>query len=301
MLSKIWISLWMLLLSAYAIGQDLNATVKVNSDQVQLSDKTVFKDMENAIFNFLNNRKWTTDNIATDEKINCTFILIINRYESPDVFSGSLQIQSGRPVYGTGYQTTLLNIIDEDILFKFSPFQTVEYQENNFVNNFSAIFAFYALMVAGMDYASFGPDGGNPYFVRAQQLVNAAQSATEPGWKAFDSKSNRNRYWLIENMLNPRYKAYQEAWLNYHRKGLDAMGKNKEEARKEITNSLLKLQQIFKLSPSLYIMHTFFLAKADEIVNIYKDALPAEKTKMIELLNEISQNNSNRWNSINQR
>lgn len=282
-------------------GQDLNAIVKVNSDQVQLSDKTIFKDMENAIFNFLNNRKWSADNIKTEEKINCTFILIINKYDAPDVFSGSLQIQSGRPVFGTGYQSTLLNIIDEDILFKFSPFQTVEYQENNFVNNFSAIFAFYALMAVGMDYASFAPEGGNPYFVKAQQLVNAAQSASEPGWKAFDSKSNRNRYWLIENAMNPRYKSFLEAYYAYHRKGLDAMGKDKEEGRKEITNALFKLQQVFKLSPNVYILYAFFLAKADEIVNIYKDALPADKAKIIELLNEISQNNGNKWSQINQR
>ncbi|MBI3232558.1 MAG: DUF4835 family protein [Bacteroidetes bacterium] len=185
-----------------AICQDLNARITVNADQVQMSDKSIFKELERSMYEFLNNRKWTNDRVSNDERLNCTFVLIIEQYSAPDYFKGSLQIQASRPSYASSYNTVLLNLKDDKIEFKYNNYQPIEYNENSFTNNLSSILSYYTFIILGLDYDSFGENGGSNLFPKAQQIVSNAQSASEVGWQAFDLPANRNRYWLADNLAN---------------------------------------------------------------------------------------------------
>lgn len=282
-------------------SQDLNARVTVNADQIQLADKSIFKDLERSILEFLNNRKWTQDKVTNEERLNCTFVFIIEQFTAPDYFKGSLQIQATRPVYGSSYNTILLNLKDDKIEFRFNSFQPIDFNENSFTSNLSAILGYYTYVMLGLDYDSFGENGGASFFQKAQIIVNNAQSASESGWQAFDQPANRNRYWLVDNLTNGRFKEYHAAWYNYHRKGLDQMSTDLMAGRKNVITSLEQLKKIFKLSNNLYMMTTWFQSKADELVLMYKEADPADKNRIVELLNEISVQNQNKWATIFQK
>ncbi len=282
-------------------AQDLNARVTVNADQIQLSDKSIFKELERSIFEFLNNRKWTSDRVNNDERLNCTFVFIIEQYTAPDYFKGSLQIQSTRPSYASSYNTVLLNLKDDKIEFKYNSFQAIEYNENSFTNNLSSILSYYTYVMLGLDYDSFGDNGGLPMFLRAQSIVTNAQSSSETGWQAFDLPANRNKYWLADNLSNSRFKEFHTAIYNYHRKGIDQMSKDLNAGRKEVLASLEQMEKVFRLSNNLYMMSAFFQAKADEIVLIFKDAEPQDKNKAVEILTKVSIQNQNKWQTILQK
>lgn len=300
-LKKIIYIFLMILWGDFARAQDLNARVTVNADQVQLADKSIFKELERSILEFLNNRKWTQDKVTNDERLNCTFVFIIEQFTAPDYFKGALQIQATRLVYGSSYNTVLLNLKDDKIEFRYNNFQPVDYNENSFTSNLSSILSYYTFIMLGLDYDSFGENGGAPYYQKAQMIVNNAQSANEVGWQAFDLPANRNRYWLADNLNNGRYKDYHTAWYNYHRKGLDQMSKDLNAGRKEIIAAMEQLRKVFKLSNNLYMMSAWFQSKADEMVLMFKDADPADKNRIVELLNEISVQNQNKWITILQK
>jgi hypothetical protein len=286
----------------YALqSQDLNARVTVNADQIQLSDKSVFKELERSIFEFLNNRKWTTDKVNNDERLNCTFVFIIEQFTAPDYFKGSLQIQSTRPAYASSYNSVLLNLKDDKIEFKYNSFQAIEYNENSFTNNLSSILSYYTFIMLGLDYDSFGDNAGLSLLLRAQSIVSTAQSISEIGWQAFDLPANRNKYWLADNLTNSRFKEFHTAIYNYHRKGVDQMSKDLNAGRKEVLTSLEQMEKVFRLSNNLYMMSAFFQAKADEIILIFKDAEPQDKNKAVEILNKISVQNQNKWQTILQK
>lgn len=285
----------------FANAQDLNARITVNADQVQLSDKSIFKELERSIYEFLNNRKWSSDKVTSEERLNCTFVFIIDAYTAPDYFKGTLQIQASRPAFGSSYSTVLLNLKDNKIEFKYNAFQPIEFNENSFSNNLSSILSYYTYIIMGLDYDSFGEAGGNPFYIKAQQVVTNAQSSSEVGWQAFDLPANRNRYWLADNLNNARFKDFHSALYAYHRKGIDIMYKDLNQGRKEVITSLEQLKKVFKLSNNLYMMTVFFEAKGDEIVLMFKDAQPEEKNKVVELLNEMSIQFKNKWQSILQK
>lgn len=292
----------MALISAHqTYSQDLNARITVNADQIQLSDKSIFKELERSMYEFLNNRKWTNDRVTNEERLNCTFVLIIEQYVAPDYFKGSLQIQASRPSYASSYNTVLLNLKDDKIEFRYNNYQPIEYNENSFTNNLSSILSYYTFIILGLDYDSFGENGGSNLFPKAQQIVSNAQSASEVGWQAFDLPANRNRYWLADNLANARYKDFHQALYIYHRKGIDIMSKDLNSGRKEILNALELLKKVHKQANNLYAMSAFFQAKADEIVLIFKEADPQDKNKAVEILNEISIQNQNKWATILQK
>ncbi|MSQ78951.1 MAG: DUF4835 family protein [Flavobacteriaceae bacterium] len=295
-----WLSILLLVFGfANAGGQDLNATVTINAEQIQLTDKTMFKELQSVISQFLNNRKWATEKVEQDERIPCTFTFIINKYDATSrVMSGSMVVSSSRAVYGSSYTTPMLNLNDESVEFKYDNFVVMDYQENQFTNSLSSLLSFYVFVILGLDYDSFGPDGGNPYFTKAQQIVTQSQSAPEAGWQAFNGKANRNRYWLSENLTNARYKAIHEIMYNYHRKGLDIMHRDLEGGKKEIYKCIDEFQKLFKLSQNLYFMTAFFGAKGDEIVNIFKDLPREERNKLSETLNTISNAYVAKWTTL---
>jgi hypothetical protein len=277
-------------------SQELNCQVTINSTQIAGTDKRVFDAMQTAIYEFMLTRKWTNENFKVEERIDCSILINITERIGADEFKGTLQIQARRPVFKTSYNTALLNFNDNDIAFRYTEAQPLEFVENTYTSNLTSILAFYAYFVIGMDYDSFALNGGTQYLQKALAVVNNAQSAGYLGWKAFDS--NNNRYWLINNMLDATYVSIREGMYNYHRKGLDVMADNKDAGRAVILESLMELKKVHQVKPLSFSLQVFFIAKADEIVNIFCGGFADEKAKVVSLLNEIDPTNSNKYTKI---
>lgn len=281
----------------FSAGQELNCKVQVISQQIPGSDKRVFEALQTAIFEFMNNRKWTAETFKLEERIDCNILINLTDKISADEFKGTLQIQARRPVYKSSYNSVLLNYNDNDFQFRYVESQPIELNDNSFTGNLPAVLGYYAYLIIGLDYDSFALNGGTPYLQKALSIVNSAQDANEPGWKAFEN--NKNRYWLINNMLDASFVPLRECYYNYHRKGLDVMVENKDGGRAVIAESIESLKKVHASKPLSFNMQVFFNAKADEVINIFSGAYPDEKSKIINTLNEIDPTNSNKYLKIN--
>ena len=279
-------------------AQELLCNVRVNSSQVQTSDRKIFQTMQTEIYEFINNRKWTSTNIQNEERIECTILINISKKISNDEYEGSIQIQSTRPIYGTSYKSTLFNYLDNNFRFKYLEYQSLEFSETTHMSNLTSVLAFYVNIILGLDFATFSEEGGNEYLNMAQRIVSNAQNAPEPGWKAFES--DKNRYWLAQDLMDSRYSEFHMSMYRYHRVGLDKLGEEPEDARYEITEALEGLKSIYRENPSAFILKIFFDAKTDEIVNIYSEAFPNEQARIIKTLVEIDPSHSTKYQAITQ-
>lgn len=284
-----------------ASSQELQARVTVLSNRVTTNiDRKIFTTLQNQLTNLLNNRKWTSDTYKQNEKIICSFILNIESVQEPNVYKASLNIQAARPVYHSTYQAAIINFQDADVLFKYVEFQPVEFNENRVqgtdaaVANLTAIFAYYAYIILGFDYDSFAPKAGEPYFKKAQNIVNnAPEGRGISGWRIFDGL--RNRYWLNENLMGTRYNTIHDIIYGYYRKGLDNLYDNEAEGKGGVLNALIQLQSFGKENPNTMVQQFFMQGKYQELVGIFKKANNAEKTKALELLSELDVINASKY------
>ncbi|MDO3644277.1 DUF4835 family protein [Mucilaginibacter sp. L3T2-6] len=283
-------------LSINAFSQDLNARVQIVSPKVQSTNKRIFQTLETAMKDFLNGRKWSADPILPQERIDCNFILNITAWDGSSGFNGELQVQSSRPVFGSTYSSTLLNINDKDIDFTYTEGQTLDYTDQNFQSNLTSLMAFYAYVIVGMDYDSFSKLGGTPYFTAAQNVVTNAQTSSSKGWKAFDS--NNNRYWLAENLNNKLYQPLREFVYDYHRNGLDLMSDNVNKGRKAISAILPELSQVDRQRLGAMFPLVFFTAKSDELVSILSKADPQERVQAMNILNQADPANGLKYQNM---
>lgn len=282
-------------------AQELQARVTVLSNRVTTNiDRKIFTTLQNQLTNLLNNRKWTNDSYKQNEKIECSFILNIESVLEPNIYKASLNIQAARPVYHSSYQAAMINFQDADVVFKYLEFQPVEFNENRVQGtdasaaNLTAIFAFYAYTILGLDYDSFAPKAGEPYFRKAQNIVNnAPEGRGISGWRIFDGL--RNRYWLNENLINTRYNTIHDIIYGYYRKGLDNLYDKDTEARAGVINALIQLQTFGKENPNTMIQQFFMQGKYQELVGIFKKAPAGEKAKARELLSELDVINASKY------
>ena len=279
-------------------AQELNCIVTVVHPQIQ-SSESIYTNLQTSIYQFMNSRKWTNFNYETQEKIECTINITISS-KSADVFSGTMVVQSRRPIFKSSYNSVMLNTIDKDIQFTYTEGQPLDFNESSY-SPLTSILAYYAYVIIGLDFDSYQLKGGTPFYEKAQTIITNAQSASEPGWKAYESNIQKNRYWLVENLLNNIYAPIRETIYNYHRKGLDMMIDNSANAKATITASFDKLKAVNEDKPGSYLMQIFFLAKADEIVNIFSNSNtnPSDKTKVVTICKAIDPTNSNKYNQIN--
>lgn len=285
--------------SSVIYSQELNCSVQILSPQLNNSaDKKIFQTLQQSIFEFMNNRKWTNDVFQQDERIECSIVITITEKPSSDVFKGSVQVQARRPVYKSAYNSLILNINDKNLDFKYIEYQPIEYVENSFTSNLTSVLAYYAYLIIGADYDSYSKSGGTPYYQKAQTIVANAQNTPEQGWKSFED--TRNRYWIVENLLNSTFNPMRECMYKYHRLGFDLMSEDKVSGRAAVLSALELLRAVHESKPGSYNMQLFFLAKADEIVNLFSQAEQEEKSKIITLLNEIDPGNSAKYNKISQ-
>ncbi len=277
-------------------AQELRCNVTVTAQGIQGANRQLFTTMQSDIYEFINNRKWTEHAYTYDEKIKCNIFIRLDEQLSTDEFRGTIQVQLTRPVFGSSYETTVLNIKDNDFRCRYVEFQPLEYNETSNRESLTNILAFYVYVILGFDYDTFSPEGGTPFFEKAQAIVNNSQNAVEKGWKAFEGE--RNRYWLIENIMNRSYSAFRNVMYTYHRQGLDMMAQKPEEGRANIANSLRDIQAVFRRRPSTYILQIFFDAKADELVNVFSKSYPDERNRVVAILNEVDPSNGQKYKRI---
>lgn len=287
-----------LLASATSFAQELRCNVTVSAQRIQGANQNLFRTMQSDIYEFMNNRKWTDHVYSYDEKLKCNIMILLEEQISADEFRGTIQVQLIRPVFDSSYETTILNIKDNDFRCRYVEFQPLEFNETSNRENLTNILAFYAYVILGYNYDSFAPEGGTPYFEKAQAIVNNSQTLPVKGWKSFESE--RNRYWLLENILNKSYSDFRKCMYNYHRNGLDLMSQRAEEGRATIAESLRDLQKVFRKRPSTYILQMFFDSKVDELTNIFSKSYPDERNRVLTILNEIDPSNGSKYAKISQ-
>ncbi len=286
-----------LIFGRLVFAQELNCQVSVVSPQIQgTTEKQIFDQLQKSIFEFMNNTKWTKDNFTTSERIDCSVLINVTQKLSTDEYRATIQIQSRRPVYKSSYFSPLVNYIDENFVFKYQQFQQLEFNLNTFSNNITSVLAFYAYVVIANDYDTYSNLGGTEYFQKAQLIVSNAQSAAETGWKSYES--NKNRYWIVENALQPVFQPIRECMYKYHRLGLDIMNEKADDGRKEILRSTELLLGVYKNRPASFAMELFFNAKSDELVNIFSKGQPDEKSKIVETLTTVDPANSSKYFKI---
>jgi hypothetical protein len=281
-------------------AQEFQAKVTVNASQVgSQTDKKVFQTLQTALTTFINSRKWTKETFQPNERIVCNFLLNINQADN-NAIQASLTVQAARPVYNSSYESPLINFIDENVSFRYVEYQNLEFNENRVTgtdpsaSNLTAVFAYYLYIILGLDFDSFSLRGGDPYFQKAQNIVNNAPDGRDiQGWKAFDGQ--RNRYWLMENLTNSRYALIHDAFYSYYRLGMDNMYDNETQARMAIMNTLNLLSNVNKEIPNSMILQFFFLGKSTEFIKIFKKSPADERSRALEMLTVLDVTNSNNY------
>ena len=279
-----------------ANSQEFNISVSVNSQQLEGTDQRIFQTLRTAIAEFINQQVWTNYKYKPEERIEGTMMITLTERISSDEFKGRMNVALRRPVYRTNYNSVMFNWVDRDIHIKYVENQPLEFSEGTHTSNLTSLIAFYAYLFLGLDGDSFARYGGTPYFEKAMAIVTAAQNAPERGWKAFESQ--RNRYWIMENLLNGAYGPIREANYIYHRRGLDVMSENLDLGRLAITESLELLQRAHRNRPGIFILQLFMEAKRDELVNIYSQASQMDKPRAVNILKELDPSQSSTYDRI---
>ena len=285
-----------LFIGKWTFAQELNVTVSVNTPQLQTVDPKVFQTLEASLKDFLSSQKWTEHTFDPEERINVNVQLTINKENSPTNFDGELTMLATRPVYGSNYETPILNYRDKNIRFDYEQFQPIEYSITTFNDNLSSLFSFYVYILLGMDYDSFSPFGGQEYLQTAQNILNNIPSGVaneNKGWRALDG--NRNRYWIIENLINPGLRSFRKAMYDYHRHGLDVLHTDPVAARASIVKALDDITAANKKYPNSQIVQMFVNSKAEELINIFRSATSPEKQKVVAALGKFDPSKKARY------
>jgi len=285
-----------ILCNTASLAQELNATVRVSGQNLPASADRVVDDMETAFAQFLNNRRWTEDSYASEERINCNFIITIEDMPSVTDFTATVQIQSSRPVFGSNYESLVFNFADRNWNFRYAEDQPLIFNPNAFTDNITSLLSFYAYIVLGMDYDSFSNLGGQPYFELAQQIVVNAQQQGG-GWDQFGG-NRRNRYWLVENMINPQMIPIREGLYQYHRQGLDIFADEEDEGRSNILEALQGMEEVSKLFPQAIAIISFFDAKNDELISVFTKGDPADRRAAYNTLVAINPSETDKYQVI---
>jgi len=298
---KYYLIIFLVLLPAIIRAQELNCNIQISAQRIQGSNRQVFESMQKDLFEFMNNTVWTNHVFNYAERIDCNILINLTDQLSADEFKGTIQIQLSRPIFNTTYNSTLLNFIDNSFQFKYVEFQPLEFDPSTYKSSLISVLAYYTYMVIGFDYDSFAPMGGTEFFQMAEKIVTNAQNAPEPGWKPYDGSRNRNRYWLVKNVLDKEYEGVRQFIYEYYINGLDKMESKAPEARTSMVESLKLMQDVYRKKPDpfMYLVQVVMDAKSDELINIYSAAFPEEKSRVVEILTEIDPANKAKYEKIN--
>lgn len=278
-------------LSVYA--QELECSIQINHSQIQGTNVQVFQNLQRDLNEFMNNRQWTNHVFSNNERIECRIMINLTEFNNIDKFRGTITVQAVRPIFNTNYNSVLINHKEKDNLFEFeyTEGQRLEYNENTHLSNLTSVLAFYAYIFIGLDYDSFGLMSGTPFYQKAMQIANNAQSGTEPGWKAYESTDRSNRYYLIENLLNNDNEPLRRFYYYYHRKGLDVMPEDANRGRNEISKNFKALQTTYNKDPNSLLLKIILTTKMDEFVNVFSEGTVNEKKEVYNILKDVAPTN----------
>ncbi|NVK09025.1 MAG: DUF4835 family protein [Tenacibaculum sp.] len=293
---KFFFILFLLLVTFSSYSQELNATVIINSDKVQSSNKQVYQTLQKALTEFINDKQWTNRNFKQQERINCAFNIIINEQNGSN-FSATIQVQSTRPVYNSTYATPVLNINDTNFNFRYNEFDPLIYNPTIYESNLISTIAFYVYTILGVDADTFALKGGENYLKQAENIMLLAQSNGESGWQ--NQVGKQNRFALIDNLLSSKFSALRSIYYNYHRNGFDNFVDNKNSAKEAIEKSVLDLDKLHNITIGNYMIRVFLDAKGDEIVNVFSDGITSRnQSQMITVLNKIAPTYKDKWKNL---
>lgn len=284
-------------------AQELNCKVQVITPKLQQTDPKVFKTLEQSMTEFMNNRKWSNNKFKTEERIECSILLTITEERGDDTYKANMAVQSSRPVYNTSMNSVMLNWNDKDIVFRYREYEPIEFSENQYTTNLSSILSFYAFTIVGLDFESFSNKGGDPYFLKAKQVIETIPSTVgvndAPGWRPFEGM--RNRYWLNENLLNNRMETLRRGLYTYHFRGLDKMYSDKITARTQVLDALKGVDKANSELPNSMLVQVFTTAKSNELINIFSDSPQQEKSLAVEILTRIDPQNADKYFNMMKR
>lgn len=300
MINKLLLLLTLLANCAFLSAQELNCQVSVIAPTLQSNpaNQEILQSLQAAVFEFVNNTKWTNDNFEDVERIEGNILINISKKVGSDEFSGSIQVSSSRPVYNSNFKTRLLNFNDGNLTFTYQRGAAIVFTPDRHQNNLADVLAYYVYMIIGFDYDSFSLEGGTPYFDKALQIVSNCQNAGEPGWKP--QESNDNRYWLVTNHTQSLFKPLRQCYYDYHRLGFDQLYAKREEAIEQIMKSIESLDQIHKSRPNSFNVKLFFTAKADEVVSLFKGATADKRNRIFNTLVKLDPGNIAKYNKMKQ-
>ena len=276
--------------------EELNAIVSINSEQVQSTNKQIYRTLEGSIREFINQTKWSDKTFLSQERINCAFTIIVNEQVGNN-FTASIQVQATRPVYGSSYETPIINTNDVNFNFQYNEFDPLLYDPNSFDGNLVSTLVFYAYTILGIDADTFALKGGQNYFKKANSVALQAQQSGGAGWQ--DTIGDANRFSLIDNLLSPKFETLRSIYYNYHLKGFDGLVTNEKESKVKIADSILKLEKLFNVTIGNNMIRFFFDAKSDEIVNVFSGGISTGKEQRLkDMLLRISPTMITKWSKI---
>lgn len=290
-----YFSFLLILIVSSAFSQELNCKVTVDYSKVSATNVQVFKTLETSLNDFVNKTSWTEKKYNSNEKINCSMFILINEYDSSN-FNATIQVGSSRTIYNSTYESPVLNVNDKDMQFKYVEFENLIYSPTSFESNLVSIISFYSNLIIAIDAESLAPNGGDEYFLKAQDILSLAAQGGYKGWSQADG--NQNRYFLINDLISPSFKSYKEVMTQYHFKGLDRMSDDLKGGKEELKNAIIALSKIYAIRPNAYLLRIFFDAKADEIVSIFSGGPSIPISDLVDTLNRISPTNSSKWSKI---
>lgn len=276
-------------------AQELNCSITINSDQVGNSNKQVFITLERALKEFINNTQWTSKVYQVEERIDCGMTLIINSQDNT-TFSGTLQVNAVRPVFGSNYKSPIFNFKDDAISFEYTEFEPLVYNPATYESNLVSLISYYVYMIVAIDADTFSLKGGESFYQQAFDIANLAQQGNYSGWET--KRNSLNRYSLVDLILSTAHKEYREVLYGYHRNGMDVFASDKQKAKEEILAQLMSFQQLNTRSQNSFLFRVFFDAKSDEVVEVFKDGPSVEVSGLKRLLGRISAQNNAKWKKI---
>ena len=278
-------------------AQELNCIVQVLAPQLQSNpaNQDIINSLQEVVFEFMNNTKWSGDMFKVEERIDCSIIITISERNSDD-FKANIQVQSFRTAYNSSYRSPVFNYLDRDFEFRYLRNTAVIFNPTRHGDNLAAVLAYYAYIILGFDYDTYSPDGGTVYFQKAQDIVSNAQGAPERGWKS--NEDTRNRFWLVDNALQNTFEPIRKFMYDFHRKGLDMLYDKRDDAMVVMVESLEQLKDVHKVRPGSMNMQVLFLSKSQEFISIFKEGYPEQKAKAYNILKEVDAPNANKYQQI---
>ncbi len=282
-------------------AQELNCEVQINYQQISSINQDVFEKMQTAIWEFVNNQRWTNDQYKPEEKIVCNIFINLNEAISTTTFTATVSVQASRPIYGTSYETTILNFVDKNVIFEYQEDQPLYYVQNSYTSSLASLMGYYSYLILGFDYESFSKNGGSKYFDLANEITSYAQQAPEQFQKGWNVDAKNSRYELIQDLTNTQFSSFRDYLYVYHRIGMDQLEANPAAMRQKTLFILEKHRQIFQIKQQSMLLRIFFMSKSQELINIFSKGNSVEKQKFLKLVGEMDASNLTKYEKVNDK